>query len=82
MGSGEVNFLGPTQADVVHIDALLQQSLRNGRLDRFTGEADIVTDDDLPRFDDLGKRAADAARDILVQLIRYSPANIIGLETG
>ena len=81
MGGREVDFLRATETDIVDIHPLFPQARREGALDRLAAETDIVAEHHLARLNDLGEGAAYAARNILIELIRYPAAYIVGLET-
>ncbi len=78
--SGEIDLFCPAEADILHRNALLSQSVNQRRLDRLAGQTDIVPHHNATRLDHLRVSAADAARDIVVELIRYAPADVIGLK--
>ena len=81
MRSGEIDFFRAAQADVLHRDALLSQPFNQRRFDRLTGEADVMSDNYGAGLNDVGVSTANSSGDILVELIRDPPPNIVGLET-
>ena len=78
--SGEVDLFCPAEAEILHRNALLSQSVNQRRLDRLAGQTDIVPHYNAARLDHLCVGAANAARDVVVELIRYAPADVIGLK--
>ena len=80
MAGGKINLFRAAQADVVHIHTLLAQAIRQCRLDRLAGEPNVVADHHLARLHHLGIRAANTARNILIELVGHPPADVIRLE--
>ena len=78
----EVHDLGAAEADVVDVHARIEQPLLEGLAELLARQADVAPDDHLLRLDELRVRAADAIGDVLVQLGRDAPAQVIGLETA
>ena len=49
-------------------------------LNRLTGQADVMAHHDRARLDHLGIGFTDATGDVLVELVRDPPANVVGLK--
>ena len=69
----EVDDLRAAEADVVDVDAGIEQALLQRLAEQFAREADVPTDDDPLRLDELGIGAPDAVRDVLVEFVGMRP---------
>ena len=78
----EVDDLGAAEADVVDVDARVEQALLERLAELLARQADVATDDHLLRLDELRVGAADAIGDVLVQLVRDAAAQVVGLEAA
>ena len=77
----EVNHLGAADADVEHVAAGVDQAPGNGSRQFVARVSNVAAQNDAFRIEELCRRIADAVGDILVELIRDAPADVIGFET-
>ena len=82
MRCSEVYFFSTTQADIVHINALLEQALGHSGLNGFAGQTYVVPHNHLPGLDDVSVGAPDTTSNVVVELIWNSPTDIVSLKTG
>ena len=66
----EVDDFGAAEADVVDVDAGIEQALLERLAEQLAREPDVATDDHALRLQELRVGAADAIRDVFVQLAR------------
>jgi len=78
---GEIDFFGSAQSDVEHVGTGVSQSPGERVGQHRTAQANVVAHDDTRRTHDVDIRTADAVGHVLIQLIRQSPADVVGLET-
>ena len=78
--SREIDHFGAAEADVVHIDARIQQALLQRLAQQFARQANVAADDHALRLDEFGVRATDAVRDVFVQLFGDAATEVVGLE--
>lgn len=78
----EIDFLGAAQADVDHVTATGAQAGRQRFLQRRAGQAHVMAQDHRPLIQLRRQRHADAAGQVLVEFIRHTAANVVGLEGG
>ena len=77
----EVDDFGAAEADVVDVDAGVQQALLQRLAEQLAREPDVAADDHALRLHELRIRAADTIRDVLVQFVRDATAQVVRLET-
>ncbi|MNT30676.1 hypothetical protein D3C72_1664840 [compost metagenome] len=82
MEGGEIDLFGAGQADIKHIHTGVLQPLCQRQFQRFAGETHIAAEHNGFRFQVFAVRAANAPRDIFIQLFTQFAANIVGFETG
>ena len=76
----EVDDVGGAEPDVGHVGAGEGRALDERGRERHRRRAHVVADDDLLRAREVGKRVADTAREVLVDLFGIQPAHVVGLE--
>ncbi len=78
----KINFFRAAKPDINNIHPLLPKPIDHGALQGRARQTDIMTHHYAGWLDDLGKPAADAPRDIFVQLIGHPASYVIGFEAG
>src|SRR5690606_6542390 len=66
--------------DIEHVDARVGEAPHQCRREARARETDVASDGHPARADELRIGAADAVRDILVELARDAAADVVGLE--
>ena len=79
---GKVNLFGPGKSDIQHVHARVLQPFRQRQLQGFTGQTHVAAQHDGLRLQVFAIGAANAPRDIFIQLFAQLAANIVGFKTG
>jgi hypothetical protein len=77
----EVHDLGAAQADVVDVDAGVEQALLERLAEQLARKPDVAANDDFARLHELCICAADAIRDVFVQLFGDASAEVVRFES-
>jgi hypothetical protein len=77
-----VDHLSPHEPEVEDVDAAVGRTLGRGGCHRRRGEPHVASDRDRARLEDLGVRATDPVRPVLVELRAVQPADVVRLEDG
>ena len=78
----EVDFFCTDHADVDHVDAGVHQAFGKRLLERLAGQADVATHHDTARLEEFAIGAADAPRNVVVELVTKPATDVVGLEAG
>ncbi|CZY75713.1 Uncharacterised protein [Enterobacter cloacae] len=79
---GKIDLFGTGKADIQHVHARVLQPFRQRQLQGFAGQTHVATQYDSFRFQVFAVRAADAPRNVFIQLFTQLAANIVGFKTG
>ncbi len=77
----KINLLGTAQTDVLHRDTLQTESLNQRPLDRFAGQANVMSHHHGTGLNDLGVCLTNAVGNLFIQLVWNAPTDIVGLKT-